>query len=226
MKVEESPVFSPGSFFFAVSLGGIAVNIGCLYFYYLHNPFASLIVKIPLIRQTAVDLPGDRLFSVGMTIVAWLTIPIFLVIDRVVILKFRIAKIPSTFPTAFMALCAVITFVSLIGLSSITLEENSRLHLTCVGLFLIALSAYFFTTDWALAKGRVAIKPADWACDAAPLVCFSASFSLLQWCRPDPLLLSIAGALQYMGGTVLFLKFLIVWFRIPRVGLFLTRKTE
>jgi uncharacterized MAPEG superfamily protein len=72
-----------------------------------------------------------------MIIVARLAIPVFLVIDRVIVLKLRIEKAQAGAATTFMAFCVAVSFFTLNGLVTVTLNESAPFHITAAILFVI-----------------------------------------------------------------------------------------
>jgi hypothetical protein len=171
-------------------------------------------------------LPGSRIFAVGVNVIAWLTLPIFLIIDRVIKLKLHVEKVPASIgvslATTVMALSAVASFFSLLGISSVTIREVRSVHIGFGILLIASLSVYFVSTDYGLTQSKIRVSLLSWALDFVAPLAFGISFLI---CKYDALL-SVAGALQHVGAAAMFAKFLLLWQRMPRIGLFLAQTKQ
>jgi hypothetical protein len=233
MKPDDAPapvVFNPAMFFHVVAFAPLAITSGALFFYYSKRPLAALPVKFPLISDAVTTLPESRLFSVGMNIIAWLMVPVYLVIGRLLRLKSQVEEVDHKVSIKVVhivrPITCVLSFFSLLGLSSVTVQENAVFHTTCANIFLGAISIFFLLVDFTFRQVKLRATIVDWIWDLVIPGAFGASYTITRTPAVSAGLLSIAGALQYVGGAAIFLKFARVWARFPRVGLLLTRKVE
>jgi uncharacterized membrane protein len=233
MKLEDAPapvVFSPAMFFHVVAFAPLAITSGSLFFYYSKQPLVALAVKVPLLSDAMTELPESRLFSVGMNIIAWLTVPVYLIIVRLLKLKSQVEEVDQKtsikIADAIRSIACVLGFFSLLGLSSVTVRESATFHTICANVFLGSISVFFLLVDFTFRQVRLPATPVDWAWDLFIPAAFAASCAITRTPDVSDALHSTAGVLQYIGGAAIFLKFARVWTRFPKIGLLLTRKVE
>jgi hypothetical protein len=225
-----APVFNPYLFFFVVSFSPIIITFVCLFFFYTSHDHSPDSVLIPMISEAVVTLPESRLFSVGISVEAWLSVPLFLIISRMLKLMARIADVHRVSRIRMIGklieCAAFVAFFSMLGMASINIVESKRYHMISVVSFLLSLSLFFFLVDWQMCEVNLTVTLVDWIWDAVCPVCFVLSLGIWEIAAGDSALLNVAAILQYIGGAALFLKFWGVWRAWPPVGLMLTKKSE
>jgi hypothetical protein len=226
----QSPaIFSPSFFFISVGAGPFFILAISLLLLYLYHYPASGEALIPLISFATIELPESRLFAVGMSLIAWFSVPVFLVTSRMITLQCRVQHCDNRSTVAFasklLILSAFLSFVGLLSLASITIKESFHFHVASAITFLVAQSTFFIAADFQMFHANRGITALDWAWDAFPPALFA--LSVVIWvATADTKIQSLAGALQYAAAVALFGKYIRLWRKLGRIGLLLTRKSD
>jgi hypothetical protein len=227
----QSPaVFSPSLFFYAVGLAPAVIIFSSFFLFYVyHHPPADA-VFVPLISLAMVELPESRLFSVGMSLVAWFCVPVFLVVSRMLTLKCRVAHCDDRrgvkIASKLLNISSVFCFLGLLGLASITIRESEKFHLASAVCFVVAQSVFFLAADYQMSEARRKITLLDWIWDAFCPVIFLVSVGIWALAGNNIALLNAAGILHCVAAVAFSAKYLRVRSVLGRIGLLLTRKTE
>ena len=186
--------------------------------------------RIPALPECVNVMPESRVFSVGINIVAWLMLVVFLVIDRH--LKLR-GRSDESFhgnwccvTRTVMNIFAGISFISLIGFSAVTANENKTVNIVFAGLFWTSLSVYFCLRDAQYRDVKLALHPLDWTCNAVAVACMIVSYALRLAKDERTFVRSIGAVFGYIGCTALFAKFIVIAIMLPDISLMLIRRKQ
>lgn len=203
----------------------IAVIVLIMYYYNGHN---LAINHFPTISESAVKLPESRFFSVGINICAWLLLPVFLILDRILKLQNRRvgnSKAPGVlFARLAMNILDGFSFFSLIGFCSVTLEENRTFHMLCITIFVSSITLSFFCIDYQMAKGKSGNSTFQYIWTFMIPTTYMCSLFIWKFSGSNNRLKSIAAMIEYVAAFIIFFKFILIWLNLPRIGLILTKK--
>lgn len=205
----EMNLYKPHFFFVTATLAPFVVGLGTLYLYYKYNDRAKL-SPIPRISEIGADLPASRMFTVGMTVAAWFTMPLYIIINQCVRLKRRIAKCESKIAAFIINVLGAMSFFSYIGIGSVTIRDNRQLHYLIFAVFILSHFFYFVAVDMGL-KSRICHFL--WAF-VSPISYFG---SFLVSGRASSIL-------QYVGAAALFCKWPLLWSDLPNTGVMLAKR--
>ena len=219
-------IYNPRIVFYIIGILPIAAMFISIALYYGlgHNQ----IEHIPSIPEYVILLPESRVFSVAMNVVAWLSIVAFLVIDRYLVIKghsdtvhqHRCCLVTRT----VMNICAAIAFVSMIGFTSVTINENRTANIVFSCLLWCSLSVYYFMKDSLCQYAKLKVHPMDWACNGIIVVSMMISYILSFLDSSRVILLSVGSVFGYIGSAALFLKFILIVNTLPNVSLQLVKR--
>ena len=216
-------------YLFMLSVGFLPPLIALLtLFLYYYNGHNTEINHLPYISEVAAKLPESRVFSVGINICAWLLLPVFLILDRILKLQNKEAgnsKSPGVlFSRLLMNILDGFAFFSMIGFCSCTLEESRTFHMLCIIVFVISLTCSYFCMDYQMTRskrGNMTIQR-FWTCTIPIIYLFSLLF--YKFAKGKALMYSISAIFEYIAAFFLFFKFILIWQNLPRIGLIFTKE--
>lgn len=230
MKEEpRTPIlYRPSIFFYTVALGPIIIVSLCFYFYVSREQ--QNLKYIPNISEVTCNLPESRMFLVGMNICGWVSVPLSLILDRILKLIQRTKKCAKDRDVLVarytMNVFSGLSFLSFVGLSCININECRIAHLAFGISLIISLTCVFLLVDYGLSRADIKLSQFHWFINVIPISCFIVSFALYKFGNDDNLLNSISSVIQYIGGSLLVLKLLMIYRSLPSIGLILTRKVQ
>lgn len=210
-------------FFFAVALLPFAsVAVGAVVY-----ALARRTQSIPPLCTVITSEIGCRIFSVVFNIIGWFTIPIYLIIGR--ILTFRSPDGRRHFDDYVRAFVAVMSFFSIIGFSVTILaqnEEYAKMAFLFVSLFLII---YFVLTDLKMKELKMNVRNKDFLWDMAlmmesGLTLFRVKYMSIDFPNIDKAFLSVI--MDYVLLALLFIKFLSLYKRLPNFTIHIENKNK
>jgi hypothetical protein len=223
-------IFSPSFFFISVGAGPFFILLMCLVLFYLYHPPPAGHAFIPLISFALTELPESRLFAVGMSLIAWFCVPVFLVTSRMLTLQCRVRECDNKSSVVvagrLLIMSAVLSFLGLLGLASVSIQECYQFHVGAAVTFLVAQSLFFWCADIQMLHAGRGITALDWAWDLFCPILFAVSIGVCGTGTQRVELLNFAGGIQYVAAVALFAKYLRLWKKLGRIGLLLTRKSD
>lgn len=213
---------NPKKLFYFVAFTPIIVQIIAIgmHFGLRHNVHG----RVPTASETVEFMPESRIFSVAMHVVAWACMMIFLVIDGYTEVNGRPTgdgvKVVRYIANSF----AVISFISLMGLASVTLVDEKKVNIAFTGIFAFATCVYFIMRDVVFLRSNIMVSYLSWSLDAVMLAAMILGY-ILSFVNESHVIISSAGSVfGYIGGLTLFLKFAVIGKSLPVITLQLARK--
>ena len=165
--------------------------------------------------ELARELPESRTFSVGINVCAWMSIPVYLLVDRILKLKCRLEKRETLLNTVLrylMDMSGGCSFFSLLAVASVSVMDQKWIHDLAAGVFVVSLTLYFVLADIIMNSVSLRVTVLDWIWDIAGAILFVVSLKQSYF--------------QYAGGAGLFLKFLGLLKTLPGMRVMLKTKPE
>ena len=165
---------------------------------------------LPMIQNIMIQLPESRLYSVGMNLLAWWTLPVFLIMDRILKLKCKIEKCNKDRLIYcirwLMNIFAGFSFFGMLGMASINNKEHSQFHQISVFVVVIFLTLYYilFDLEMCWAKLNVSIINRIWS--FLGIIAYLSSYFLFKY-QNSELMKSVAALFQYISIPCFSLKF-------------------
>ncbi|KAK8888913.1 hypothetical protein M9Y10_033653 [Tritrichomonas musculus] len=219
-----------------VSIMPIFVTVTAFLFSIYNGHFSLHFNSLPKINQVMVQLPEKRVYSVGMNLTAWLALPVFLLIDRIIKLKCKIEKChkePLTYCLRWlMNVCAGFAFFGMLGMASVTVHEMPYFRQTCYRVMIIFLTIYYLIVDFEMTKAKLNVTLLNriWSFGGIFFITLSYLFSkyaiILSNTFPNINFLSISAICQYIHVPLMSLKFLLIWKTLPSCGVLVSKKNE
>ena len=211
MEKPEHILFAPSLFFVVVAVLPSAVVLICLGMY----GYRTGVYGFPPIFELSRELPESRTFSVGINICSWMSVPVFLFVDRVLKLKCRLMKretLLTVIARYLMDIAGGCSFFSLVCVASVSVIEPKRVHVVASTVFVASLSLFFLLADiiMYILDLRVTFLDIIWDVAGAFFFLISVLFHFV--------------CFEYLGSAVLFLKYLELFRTLPKARVMLTKK--
>ena len=204
-------LYRPDLFFVIVAVLPLVVVGICVVTYLQRHRVGGL----PGIFELARELPESRTFSVGINVCAWMSIPVYLLVDRILKLKCRLEKRETLLNTVLrylMDIAGGCSFFSLLAVASVSVMDQKWVHNLAAGVFVVSLTLYFVLADVIMSSVSLRVTFLDWIWDVTGATLFVISTSQPYF--------------EYCGGAVLFLKFLCLLKRLPGMRVMLKTKAQ
>lgn len=212
-------LFYPKFVFYIVGILPLVVYSIVLYRYLFYFRREDLITFVPIINDVILHSKLRMFFGVYMTISCWLLLPVYIIIYKV--LKICIRKVNKEKPVIALKILNVfhgLTFFSLLGFCSITLEENYIFHCTCYFIFAVSIFLSFLLIEFLMEFCKMNVKV--WHRVWTLLIPFFnvLSFILYRYNDKSMLTLSFVAIFQYLSGILKFGKYILYCNIFPDFG--------
>ena len=227
-------LYNPSVLGCVVAIMPIFITITATLFAIYNHHISLNFNNLPMINQIMVRLPEKRVYSVGLNLTAWLALPVFLLLDRILKLKCKMEKCHKE-PIVYclrwlMNVCAGFAFFGMLGMASVTIHEMPIFRQTCYQIMIVFLTLYYAIVDYEMtrAKLNVTLLNRIWTYIGLSLSIISYLLSKhndqLQEIFPNINFLSLAALCQYFHVPFMSLKFLLIWRTLPKCGVLVSKK--
>ena len=228
MDSQQSLLYSPLIIVIFITILPTFITISCFLFA-LHYKHIDLNHHFPMLHDVMTQLPESRVYSVGMNLVAWLALPIFLIIDRILKLKCKMEKCHNEVKVYclrwIMNIFGGFAFFSLLGLSSVNVKENRTMHNVCSHVFIFSLMIYFIIIEYEMFKAKLEVPPSHKVLSYfGPILHLFSQY--LDRNGNDSHLLTIAGIFEFLVIPSICIRFFLMWKTLPSNGILVRHKKE
>lgn len=190
--------------------------------------------NLPKINQIMVRLPEKRVYNVGLNLTAWLALPVFLLIDRLIKLKCKMEKCHKE-PIVYclrwtMNICAGFAFFGMLGMASVTVNEMPVFRQTCYQIMIVFLTIYYFILDYEMSRAKLKVGLLNRIWTFMGLFLSIISYLLSKYNNklldifPNINFMSLSALFQYLHLPFMSLKFILIWRTLPKCGVLVSKK--
>lgn len=238
-KQPENHIYHCYGLYYLTSLIPISLIYSAAIIFYRNNNY------FPYFEELGFGILEKRFIEVGFNMCAWIMLPTFLFTDGVIQIfnkknksnekDKKNARDNYKLYRFLTGASATLAFLSCIAYGSIIISEFLKYFYICEVTFLISATIYFLLINFmfdivqinkkeqASSCKKSNIGLLDWIHAFSGLLLFSFSYLLKNnFVQNNDISVCISKALQYLGISLLFLNFIRIHLRMPRINFFLT----